>query len=233
MKKNILLFIIVLFSSTSFSQGIRMGLTASPQLSWMSSDASTISSEGTHLGFNFGLMTDFFFAERYSFSTGLMINNTGGNLKYNDSLLFKTNDKTYNLAPGALIEYKIQYIDIPVSFRMESNQIGYFVYYAQFGITNQFRVGASADIDGVKNTTNGSVGETVSLSGAGCKDEINLFNMGYNIGAGGNYYFSKNTAITFGILYTNGFLDVTSNSDKQIKDNVSLKSIILKVGVLF
>ncbi len=236
MKKIAFVLLITLLSISVYSQGVRMGLTASPQVSWMKSDASTISSDGSQFGFNFGLMTDFFFAERYSFSTGLMINNTGGKLKYGeDTLTFKTNDKTYELHPGTSIKYKIQYIDIPLAFRMESNQIGYFVYYAQFGVTNHFRVGASADIEGetfeivddVKSIKN------ISINGAGCKDEIDLYSMGYNIGAGANYYFSKNTAITFGLLYTNGFIDVTSNKNKQIKDNVSLRSITLKVGVLF
>jgi hypothetical protein len=55
--------------------------------------------------------------------------------------------------------------------------------------------------------------------------------MGYNIGAGMNYYFSKNTALTFGLLYTNGFIDATNNQDNN--DNISLRSITLKIGVLF
>ncbi len=233
MKKIALILVTVALVFNSFSQNVRMGLTASPQLSWMKSDASTISSDGVQAGFNFGLLTDFFFADRYSFSTGLMINNTGGTLLYKDSLLFKTNDKDYNLQAGSKIKYKIQYIDIPLSFKMESNQIGYFVYYAQFGLTSHVRVGASADIEGETLSADSTLLTTVSLSGAGCKNEINLFNVSYNIGAGVNYYFSKNTAITLGILYTNGFIDITNNTDKLIKDNVSLRCVTLRVGVLF
>jgi hypothetical protein len=233
MKKIAILIISVVFNSSLFSQGVRMGLTASPQMSWMKSDAAAVSSDGSQFGFNFGLLTDFFFTERYSFSTGLMINNTGGKLKYNDTVRFKTNDLTYNLNPGASIKYKIQYLDIPLAFRMESNQIGYFQFYAQFGLTNQIRLGVSADIDGEESLTEDDVTatKTISLSGVGCKDEINLFNMGYNIGAGMNYYFSKNTALTFGLLYTNGFIDATNNQDNN--DNISLRSITLKIGVLF
>lgn len=223
MKKIILFSLISFLSITSFAQGIRMGLTASPQFSWMHSDDANVSTDGMQMGFNFGLMTDFFFAERYSFSTGVTINNTGGKLKYADSLDFNSNGEIHRLNPGATVKYKIQYIDIPMSFRMESNQIGYFAYYTQFGITNHFRVGASADIDS----------ETVRLDGAGCKDEVSLYNMGYNIGIGVDYYFSENTAVTFGILYTNGFLDATSNTDPAVNDNVSLRSITLKLGVLF
>jgi len=137
MKKIVLFVIAIIFTFSISAQGVRMGLSASPQLCWMKTDATSISSEGPQFGFNFGLLTDFFFAERYSFSTGLMINNTGGKLKYTDSLHFKTNDGVYDLQAGSTLKYKIQYLDIPLAFRMESNQIGYFQFYAQFGVTNQ------------------------------------------------------------------------------------------------
>ena len=104
---------------------------------------------------------------------------------------------------------------------MESNQIGYFVYNAQFGVTNHFRVGANADIG------------SLDLDGSGCKDEIPWFNMSYHIGGGVNYYVSKNTALTFGLLYTNGFIDATSDEGKKVSENVSLRSLSLKVGVIF
>lgn len=225
MKKLLVIFVSTLLVSQAFSQKIRMGLTASPQLSWLTSDVSKIASDGVQMGFNFGMQTDFFFSDRYSITSGIMINNTGGSLIYNDSLRFKTSDAELQMDPGATVKYKIQYIDIPLAFRMESNQIGYFVYYAQFGITNHIRVGASANIEGAQGVSN------ISVDGSGCKDEVNLFNMGYNIGAGANYYFSKNTAITLGILYTNGFIDVTSN--KSFDDAAMLKSFTLKIGLLF
>ncbi len=225
MKKFVLIGILFFVIASGYSQKIRMGLTASPKLSWLTSDRSNISSDGLQMGFNFGMQTDFFFSDRYSITSGIMINNTGGTLLYSDSLSFRTSDKMLVLDPGSLVKYKIQYIDIPLAFRMESNQIGYFVYYAQFGVTNHIRVGASANIVAEAD------GMDASVDGSGCKDEVNLFNMGYNIGAGINYYFSKNTAITLGILYNNGFIDVTSN--QGFKDSAYLKNFTLKVGLLF
>lgn len=225
MKRIIVITVLALITTGVYSQKVRMGLTASPQLSWLKSDVSKVESDGVQMGFNFGMQTDFFFSDRYSITSGIMINNTGGSLKYADSLNFVTSDNTLSLDPGSVIKYKIQYIDVPLAFRMESNQIGYFVYYAQFGVTNHIRVGASANIHGATDAAD------VSIDGAGCKDEVNLFNMGYNIGAGINYYFSKNTAITVGILYTNGFIDVTKNSG--VDDTANLRSFTLKIGLLF
>lgn len=223
MKKYLVILFLLIFTDSIFAQGVRMGLSASPQLSWMNSNNGRVESDGVRFGFNFGMNTDFFFAERYSFSTGVFINNTGGKLKYNDTLLFDSNDEIYKLNPNAVITYKIQYVDIPMNFRMESNQIGYFVFYAQFGVTNHLRIGASADV----NSSN------IELNGSGCKEEVNFYSMGYDIGGGFNYYFSKNTAVTVGILYSNGFIDITDNSDSKYSDNATLRNIALKIGVLF
>lgn len=222
MKKIVLLSAILLSVVFSHAQGVRMGLNASPQLSWFKSDAAEVTNGGAGFGFRFGLQTDFFFAERYSFSTGVYINNTIATIDYNEPITFKANQEDYVMGSGASIKYKIQYIDLPLSFRMESNQIGYFVYYGQFGITNHFRVGASADI------SSASIND---VSGVGCKDEVGFYNMGYSVGAGANYYFSKNTALTFGLIFTNGFIDVTTN--ESVSDNAYLRTVTLKIGVLF
>lgn len=217
MKKLLIILFICTSSIIATAQGVRMGLAASPQVSWMKSDAGSISNDGAVMGFNFGLISDFFFAERYSISTGIYINNTGGNLLYKDSLWFESSDGSSLVPSNSSIRYRLQYLDIPLVFHLESNQIGYFVYHAQFGVTNSIRVGASADI------------ENLGYDGVGCKDEVAFYNLGYTIGGGIDYYFSKNTALTLGIIYTNGFIDAT----KETKDNASLRSIALRIGILF
>lgn len=222
MKRFLALIILSMFFIAGFTQNVRMGLTASPLVSWLDSDAGSIQNDGAQIGFKFGLVTDLFFAERYSFSTGIIINNIGGSLSYGDSLNFKASDQVYNLAPDAVIKYKLQYVDIPMTFKMESNKIGYFKYYAQFGVINQIRVSASADITATEN-----------YSGVGCKDEVNLFNMNYTIGAGALYYFSKNTAVSLGVSYVNGFLDISNNDDKVIGDKATLRHVSVNVGLLF
>jgi hypothetical protein len=218
------IFLVVLsagFILSASAQGVKMGLLASPQVTWMSSDANSIKSDGPMMGFNFGLLSDFYFADRYCISTGITINNSAGKLVYNDSTPFKTSDEMDTLMPGTMVKYRVQYIEIPLAFKFQSNQIGYFEYYAQFGLTGHVRVSANCTID------------DYDISKAGCKDEINLFNVGYNIGGGINYYFSKNTALTAGIIYTNGFVDITNNDRKTKPDKTLLKSITLKFGVIF
>lgn len=223
MKRIFFVSISLILTITGFSQGVRMGLTANPTISWLDSDAGTIQNNRAQMGFQFGLVTDFFFAERYSFSSGIIINNTGGSLLYADSVDFQASDKLYTLDKQAVIKYKLQYIDIPMTFKMESNKIGYFKYYAHFGVINHIRVGASADIT---DTTLGNIE-------VGCKEEVGLYSMSYSIGGGLLYYFSKNTAVSLGVSYINGFIDITSNSQKTIADKATLKQVSMNLGLLF
>jgi hypothetical protein len=220
-KKSFLLILFTAMSVSLWSQGVKMGLLASPQVTWMQSDASHIKSAGPLVGFNFGLLSDFFFADRYCISSGINIDNSGGKLEYQELTPFKTNDSLFNLAAGTTVNYRMQYIDIPLAFKFQSNQIGYFEYYAQFGLTGQVRVNATCSIS------------DYDLNKVGCKDEINLFNVGYNVGGGIHYYLAKNTAITVGLIYTNGFVDITNNDRKTQSDKTVLKSVTLKFGIIF
>lgn len=219
MRKITFTILLTIICFNVFSQGVRMGLIGSPQISWFSSDGAGVSSDGAIMGFNFGLMTDFFFAERYSFTTGIYINNTGGKLLYDNEIEFKINSgETETIPANSVIRYRLQYLDIPLAFHLESNKIGYFVYHAQFGVTNSIRVGASCDI------------ESMDYDGVGCKDEVSFYNLGYNIGGGIDYYFSKNTALTLSLIYTNGFLDTTPLSENE---KTVLRSFALHIGIIF
>ncbi len=201
------------------AQELRMGLVANPQVSWLNSNSAKVKNNGAVFGYNFGLTTDLFFAERYSFSTGATINNIGGKLLYSDTILFKTNDGTDTFPGLTSVKYKLQYIDIPLTFKMESNQIGYLVYFAKFGVINHLRIGATSTVSQLK------------IDGVACKDEVAFYNLSYLVGAGINYYISKNTAITFGITYNSSFVDLTKN--KTVNDKTTLNNIALNIGVIF
>lgn len=216
MKKISLIFLFLTLGLLSFSQ-IRMGITGGTQVAWLSSDDDAIKNNGAVMGFHFGLLADYFFAKRYSFSTGVFINNTGGNLKYADTISFKTQNESLHLEKNSNIRYRLQYLDIPMSFHLESNQIGYFVYHAQFGLTNHIRLGAKANIDTKENKKIGS------------KEEIAFYNLSYNIGIGTDYYLSKNTALTLSLIFSSSFIDLTKNT----KDKTQINSLSLRLGVIF
>lgn len=220
-----LLGVLILIQQLTNAQDkkLRMGLGFTPQVNWIKTDATHAQGAGTNMGFNFGIIADYFFAEHYSLSTGVAINNTGGTVKYNNPtpLNFKTSQMPVRIIAGDKVRYKLQYIDIPIAFKMETGKIGYFSYYGLFGVTNHIRIGAKADITAAAG----------NYSGVGCMDETRFFNMGYNIGGGVIWYFSKSAGLTAGAVYNHCFIDATKN--ENFNDNASLRSILIKLGIIF
>ncbi|HBS85092.1 MAG: hypothetical protein A2W91_01265 [Bacteroidetes bacterium GWF2_38_335] len=226
MKKYLFLAILFVFIvKVNYSQ-VSFSLDAAPQLSWMKSDKSVVESDGAKFGFKFGLNLDFFFNEgkNYAFCTGIKINNMAGALKYNiaDTLLLFYHDGALDSLPvGSVIDYKLQYLEIPLGLKFKTNEIGYITYFAQIGISPLINIGASG---------NGSHAD-MSFDKHKINEEVRLFGMGYHIGAGMEYSLGGETSFLAGFTYTNGFMDVTSND--QIKDKTILNSVSLNVGIKF
>jgi len=67
------------------------------------------------------------------------------------------------------------------------------------------------------------------LNNENISDEVKLFTLGYFIGAGIEYSIAGSTAIVVGITYTNGFIDITPDSNNK----VTLSNFALRLGILF
>ncbi|MBE9469446.1 MAG: PorT family protein [Bacteroidetes bacterium] len=218
-KTSILIFIFFI-ANTTFSQGLRLGFVASPQVSWINSDINKIKTDGYQFGFDFGLNADCFFSKNYALSTGITINNTGGKLKYSDAVTLKASDSTYNFEGGTTIAYKLQYLKFPLSIKLKTNQIGYFTYYGQFGLTPQILIGAKA------NVSSNNINEVNII------DELSFYNLAYNVGGGIEYSLGGTSALTIGVIYTNGFIDITKDKNNS-DDKAVVNTITCKLGVLF
>ena len=105
------------------SQEIRFGVFANPGLSWMRTNVSKISGNGSQLGINAGLMIDKFFTPHYAFSTGISIHTMGGVLNYKDYKTLRTSEGDIPLTPGD-VAYHLQYIHIPLGLKLRTTQIG-------------------------------------------------------------------------------------------------------------
>ena len=222
MKKYLILIIFVLSSVGIFAQGVRFSVFADPQLSWMSPDLKDVKSQGSKLGVNIGLNVDNFFAKNYAFMTGISIDNTGGKLKYNTAggKEISTNSSTDTIIPeGSVLNYKLQYINIPLGLKFKTNQIGYTTFYTHLGINGGINIKATGEVDNFE------------LNNENISDEVKLFTLGYFIGAGIEYSIAGSTAIVVGVTYTNGFVDITADSD--IKNKVTLSNFALRLGILF
>ncbi|NJK94494.1 MAG: PorT family protein [Bacteroidales bacterium] len=220
MKKRIALyFVLILISVSAFSQetGYRFGIFADPVISWLNPDVSSVDSKGNRLGFNIGLSVDKFFAKNYAFSSGLSIHNAGGSLLFKPATTIRTNQGNISLPENTKVTYKLQYLHVPIGMKLLTNEIGYSTFYGQLGLNAMVNIKAT----GVSNSGN--------LDNENIGKEINLINLGYHIGGGIEYSIGGNTRLTAGLVYMNGFTDVTSRG----ADKVVLQNILIKTGRLF
>ncbi|MEA2106654.1 MAG: porin family protein [Bacteroidota bacterium] len=218
MKKYLILIIFAVSSSAIFAQGLKFTVFADPKLSWMSPDLKDVSNEGSKLGVNIGLNVDNYFAKNYAFMTGISIDNTGGKLKYGFEKNIDTRSAEDSIIPtGSVLNYKLQYINIPLGLKFKTNQIGYTTFYTHLGINGGINIKATGEVDNFE------------LNNKNISEEVKLFTLGYFIGAGVEYSIAGSTAIVIGITYTNGFIDITPDNNNK----VTLSNFALRLGVLF
>jgi len=217
MRKLILLITILSVMTVSYAQK-RLNLTflASPQVSWLKSDAKNVNGGGGFLGFAYGVEGDFFLAsENYAIISGMTVSTAGGSLIYDQSVQFSGKI----LPAGTKIHYYLTNLEIPLALKMRTRDFNRFRYFAQFGLTNWLNIKARA------TSSDGTFQKD------GVSNEIRSFTTGLNVGAGLEYDLGHGNAITGGLVYSNGFTDFTAN--KGIRDVTTLKILRFRLGFVF
>ena len=218
---GLLLSILTLTASAQFGPGpdygFRLGLAANPTIGWVKPESGT--SNGANLGFSYGLLADFNFTRNYSFSTGISITTINGKSteidpsRYYDAITYP--DPTpYDL------KYMLQYVEIPLTVKLRTEKIGYVRWYGQFGLSNGFLTSAKQDA-----SVNGkSIAENAHVN-----KDINFYRAGLIIGGGVEYDVARNTSVTTGLTYNNGFTNISSNSNTSVRNHY----IAINFGVFF
>jgi len=214
MKRILTGLLFTLLTTSGFAQynaepyyGFRLGLTAHPTIGWAKPE--TGKSNGVNLGFSYGLMADFNFAENYSFTTGLTITTINGKTSeinpgpYHDASLYPATT-VYDL------KYKLQYVEIPLTLKLKTEKIGDVRWYGQFGLSNDFNIGARQDV---------SVAGKVLYDDLHAKKNINFYRAGLIIGGGVEYDVAKNTSVTTGLTFNNGFTDISDDKSRSVKNH--------------
>lgn len=206
MKKLIPLIILAFAFNVTNAQkkSFQLGLTASPSFGWIKSDNDAISREGTKFGFNFGITGDFNIAENYSISTGILVLNTGGKISFPDIQDVGTSAAPQVVEGRSEADIHLKYIEIPLTLKLKTNQIGYWTYYGQFGFGAAVNYDADADI----NFSNPNSSSDVSMEEVDFQDEVNFFRASLIVGAGAEYNISGNTSLLFGVSFDNGFTNI-------------------------
>lgn len=230
MKKLLISASFILISLTIFAQeepSFHFGVKASPSLAWLRSDTKGYASDGSKFGFSYGLITDFNFASKYAFSTGIDITYRGGKFKTVQELKDIVN-KDSIISTSA--SYVLQYLEIPITLKLKTNEIGSVTYYVQVGVAPGINIRARKSYESTTQTTVSGIPRTINAeeSKLDAQSEINSLNLSMIIGAGVEYTLSGQTVLVGGIQFNNGFLDVF-DGDPKVNSNY----LALTLGILF
>ncbi len=243
MKKNLLLIALTALISLGIQaqNSFQLGLQLSPNVSWLKTQSENAESEGSKFGFSYGIIGDFNIAENYAVSTGIIILSTGGKMSYPDATVLDVGGTPTTFGGVTDADISLKYIEIPLTLKLKTNEIGYMTYYGQFGFSLGVNYDAEADIDFEYPGGTGAL----SQESVDFKDEINLLRAGLVVGLGAEYNLSGNTSILMGLTFNNGFTNILSEdgydadqngngTGSRNKDFKAINNIItLNVGVLF
>src|SRR5690606_27783557 len=195
MQKSTIILVFLLLTGYAAAQSTgdtRFTFVLSPQISWIKSDMDRVNHGRSKMGYNFGLLVDYFFGDNYAITSGSTINTTGGKLEYLSS---------GNNTVAARARYNLRYIEIPMSPKLRSAELKHMNIYERFGLSPQLNIMAKDNDDN------------------GISDEVKLLDVGYHIGGGIEYSVGGKNALVFGLLFNNGFMDTTKRNgynDKAI-----------------
>lgn len=197
--------------------GFRLGLTAHPTFGFMKAENGK--GNGLSLGFSYGLMGDFNFAENYSFATGLTITTINGKTTEVNAMPYHESVSSSNPV-GYDLKYKMQYIEVPLTIKLKTAKIGDLRWYGQFGLSNDFRIGAKQ---------NAEVGGKNIAENQNIKDWTNFYRAGMIIGGGAEYDIDGKTSLMMGLTLNNGLTNVISYGDNSVKNHY----VGINIGVFF
>ena len=227
MKKYVGLFLFLFLLTNSYGQTdqkVRFGFAASPIFSWLQPDGQYLEHESTRLGLQYGVIADIIIDQnsKYAFSTGVLIENIGGSVR---DQRFHNGDTLVTSFGDVKGTYKLQYLNIPLTLKLRTNEIGYLTYYGQFGLDLGFNLKARRDIEG---NFNGAAYEEENID---ITSDIVPIRTALRVAVGAEYNISGATSLMFGLAWNNGFtnvldfneLEADSNGDPIFTDNGVLR----------
>ncbi len=273
MKKTLFFCLFVIASLSSYSQSTqktRFGIKATPSVNWMvPNETKKLQNSGSKLNAGIGLVLEFPITDVVSFQTGLDITTISFNAKYNTDTAF------YIYKDDAIIEaeiqgdsinsprpylgsgyslmrlnertYKTTYLNIPLTLKMKTKDIGGFTYFGQIGGNLYGRLSAIAN-DVVDKKTGSLTEKNIEVEKIDITKTMNLLTACGNIGAGFEYNISGSTSLFASVNYQHHFMNATKADSgylirsrtegaktnySEFQNGVKLKQIVLSLGILF
>lgn len=281
MKKSLLLIgACLLFSKVGMSQdtkNVRFGIRTTPTINWMTPDnEKKIQKVGVMMKAGIGLALEFKLSDVASFQTG--VDYTGGGFKakygtdtafylYKDDAIVEGTIKGDSLnSPSALSfltsggsyhrlaerTYNIGYLNIPLTFKLKTKDIGGFTYFGQIGANLMLRLKARANDDVYVTKVVAGIPKTetsiTEFDKVDIAKTVGLITGAANVGGGAEYNISGSTSLYASIHYQHYFISSTKadsgylirskteNNSKKLSEfpNVMrMRQIVLAIGILF
>lgn len=204
----------VVNAQTDELQRVRLGIKVAPAINWMKPNTKNIQGNGTKLGFSYGLMLDYNFTKNYALATGLEVCYRGGKLK----------DKTYsvNILDEREGVFNLQYLQLPVTIKLKTNEIGPMTYFGQIGLETGFNISAK----GSDWNLGAQSGDKENI-----RSQVTPFNLALLVELGAEYAIGGHASLMISAYFSNGFIDImrTVNPNLDARSN----AVGLNVGVFF
>jgi hypothetical protein len=238
--KNVTILVFgMLITQLSFAQGeFRFGLKGSSNFGWVGGTSKNIVNDGTTVAFGYGIMGDYYFKPNYGISAEIMLSNIKSKFTVTEPLVF-------NSVPGDTVndlryEYNIQYLDIPLTMKFRTKEIGDMTYFGQFGVSMGFALNAKTSIvstglpkfisdqEPTEYRVNDAEGDAFTVNNF--DDKVFLFRLPLIIGGGVEYKMAGSTSLQGGVRIANTFTDMFVKDKTAIAKN---NYVALSIGVLF
>ncbi len=225
-------------------KNLRIGFKFSPNFTFSKVMEGNVKNNGMGLGYSYGMMFDFNLGNNpnYWVSTEVIVTTQPTKLKSTDTL--------YNnsVAPGAYFtntqfDYRLQYVQIPVTLKLKTNEIGRLTYYGQFGfapsILIQNRLTTTSNPSLYKSgspshhSPNSSANDALDFDGkageGAFRDNVSPLRLPLIIGAGIEGKISGNTTFIAGLRLDNAFTDMSLDKKVKVRNNY----LALQLGIFF
>ena len=238
--KNVTILVFgMLITQLSFAQGeFRFGLKGSSNFGWVGGTSKNIVNDGTTVAFGYGIMGDYYFKSNYGISAEIMLSNIKSKFKVTEPLAF--NSAMSDTVNDLRYEYNIQYLDIPLTMKIRTKEIGDMTYFGQFGVSMGFALNAKTSIvstglpkfisdqEPTEYRVNDAEGDAFTVNNF--DDKVFLFRLPLIIGGGVEYKMAGSTSLQGGVRIANTFTDMFVKDKTAIAKN---NYVALSIGVLF
>lgn len=205
-------------------RNVVIGFKVSPNFTWTRIMDGTMENNGMGLGFSYGMMADINIANNpnYWLSTELIVSSFPTKIKSADTLWSDAGGQN-PMTPyaGVTFDYKFQYIQVPISLKLKTGEIGKLTWWGQFGLAPSFMIQNKVTTTTTptlykKGTTshspNSDGNDAFDFSGnsgeGAFEDNVVPLRLPMILGAGIEAKISGKTSLVAGLRFDNAFTDL-------------------------